>query len=287
MELGLQSPLMVVGSADLTSLQLLALMNRLGESLVSEYEWQNLQKENLLMTEGQVLLGNVIEGNALITSPTSAFGSITGNFTYAVSGDGLMNDSRVVSATANTVVLDKPAQDTFTSKSYTFTKIAYDMPADFHRSIDDTQWDKSGGWMVQGAKRPQEWQALKSGPGASGTRLKYRILGDRFNVFPVPTIGTLIGFEYVSTNWVSDISGVGKTRMNADSDTCVFPDRLMVMGVKLLFWQTKGFDSTIFERDFQKELSKFKAMQAGGEILNLATRRAVDSPQIQDGNFPG
>lgn len=287
LELGLQSPLSVVGSSDLTSLQLLALMNRLGDSLVSEYEWQALQKEYLLTTAGQVLTGNVTAGNTSITSPSNAFGSITGNYTYAVSGDGLMNDSRVVSATASTVILDKPAQSNWTGSAYTFTQIAYDMPSDFHRSVDDTQWDKSGSWMVEGAKRAQEWQALKSGPGAAGVRLKYRILGNRFNVFPVPAIGLLIGFEYISNAWVTDNTGATKTKVTADSDTCVFPDRLMIMGTKLLFWQTKGFDSTIFERDYQKELSKYKAMQAGGEILNLASRRLTNSVQIQDGNFPG
>jgi hypothetical protein len=84
------------------------------------------------------------------------------------------------------------------------------------------------------------------------------------------TSGILMGYEYQSNGWVTSASGAVQTRFLADTDTCVFPDQIMIQGTKAAYQQAKGLNSSAAYEWFQRELSKFKASQAGADTLSLA-----------------
>jgi hypothetical protein len=75
----------------------------------------------------------------------------------------------------------------------------------------------------------------------------------------------------MSNAWVS-LSGAtatSKTAFTLDTDTCVFPDRLMVSGLKLRYFEAKGFDTTNLYRDYIAQLDIAKANDAGSQTLSM------------------
>jgi hypothetical protein len=46
----------------------------------------------------------------------------------------------------------------------------------------------------------------------------------------------------------------------------------LVLGTKLKYFEIKGFDTTTLFSDYQRELSKFKAQDAGADTLSMAPR---------------
>ena len=91
-------------------------------------------------------------------------------------------------------------------------------------------------------------------------------------LWPMPTDVLVMGFEYVSNGWVVAANGTTKTKATADSDTFLFPDRLLITGTKLKLFEIKGFDTTALMQDYVRELDKWKAAESGADTLSLAPR---------------
>jgi hypothetical protein len=92
----------------------------------------------------------------------------------------------------------------------------------------------------------------------------------------------------MSKNWAYDTNGTAKSSFTVDTDTCVFPDRLMVLGLKLKYFETKGFDTTALNRDFTAQLSIAKAANKGSGTLSMAPRVAtilIGPNQIPDSGY--
>jgi hypothetical protein len=102
--------------------------------------------------------------------------------------------------------------------------------------------------------------------------MRYRIMGNKFTLWPAPTSTLVMGFEYVSNSWVIGADGSYKTKATADDDTFLFPDRLLVTGTKLKLFEIKGFDTTALVQDYVRELDKWKASESGADTLSLAPR---------------
>jgi hypothetical protein len=168
--------------------------------------------------------------------------------------------------------MSQPAAASGTAVSLTFAKTKYAFPADYQRIVDRTQWDKSKHWEMLGPESPQQWQWLKSGYIATGPRIRWRILGNTFQIWPGVSTSEYLGFEYVSKYWVNDVSGTPKGSFTADTDTCQFDDRLMVAGLKLKYWGIKGFETQILQDEFDSILSSVKGEEQGAPMLSFAPR---------------
>lgn len=269
LELGLPSPTTVATSTDETVNQLQALFNRVGETLTTENDWQALIKEYRFQTVYYQYTGNATFNSNTLTGMSSITG-LTSDF--MVSGNGVMQDTFVASASGNSVVMNIPATGDG-SGTYTFGQVNYAMPGDYQRMVNKTQYNKSNRWSVIGPKDAQEWQWLKASYVTTGPRMRYRIQGNKFAIWPAPSAQVVLGFEYQSGSWVLANDGVTyKTRATADTDTFLFPDRLLILGTKLKYFEIKGFDTTTLYADYQRELSKFKAQDAGADTLSLAPK---------------
>ncbi len=269
LELGLPYPTTAASSSDDAILQLVALMNRVGDSLVTEIDPQALAKEHRFSTVYYTYTGDVTSGSTTISNLSSVTGLST---SFMVSGTGCLQDTMITAVGANSVTVNTPADATGTTVSLTFGQVLYDMPSDYDRMVNKTAYNKTNRWSVLGPKDAQEWQWLKASYVTTGPRMRYRIVGDKFNVWPMPSSTVVLGFEYQSKYWCESVSGTAKLKMTADDDVSLFPDRLMILGTKLKFWQIKGFNTTNLERDWQRELSLWKAAQAGADTLSLAAR---------------
>ena len=270
-ELGLPVPSVVASSTDDTVKQLQALLNRVGDTLTTENNWQVLAKEYRFSTVSYQYTGQIdTEGQFTITNLSSVTGLDTD---FQVTGMGVLQDTFVTAVGADSVTLNIPSTSTAPAGStYTFGQVAYDMPSDYERTVNKTMYNKSNRWSVIGPKSAQEWQWIKASYITTGPRMRYRIMGDKFVIWPMATDTVTLGFEYQSNAWVVASDGTDKQKATVDTDTFLFPDRLLVLGTKLKYFEIKGFDTTTLYADYNRELSKFKAQDAGADTLSMAPR---------------
>lgn len=248
-EMGLAVPTAVASSTASDTVQQLALLNAVGYELKSKYQWQALNKAYIFTVSTASITGDTVLGTSNITNASSISGLDT---TYQISGTGINQATYIASAPSGaTIPLSQPATVTATGSTFTLTKVKYSMPSDYDRIIDGTQWDKSKHWKMLGPETAQQWEWLISGYISTGPRVRFRIFGGYFQIWPALGTNEVLGFEYVSNGWAADSGGTAKTSFTADTDTCIYPDRLMVLGLKLKYFSIKGFDTTDLRRDYE------------------------------------
>ena len=270
LEIGLPSPNAVATSNDPQILQLQALLNRVGDTLSTERDWQVLAKEYRFQSVYYTYNGDVVQDSLTIGNITD---TSTLSTDFMLSGTGIQQDTFITSIVdAHTVTINIPPTETALSTQVTFGQAKYSMPADYARIVDKTQYNKSNRWSIIGPKDAQEWQWLKASYVTTGPRMRFRIMGNKFVLWPMPASTLTLGWEYISNAWVEASDGTYKAKSNADTDTFLFPDRLLVLGTKLKFFEIKGFDTTAVLQDYVRELDKWKAAESGADTLSLAPR---------------
>jgi len=269
-ELGITSPSTVIGNADNNVIQMLGLINAVGYEVTRQHEWQALNKVNLFQTNYTTTTGTVTSGSAIITGIPSTSGL---SARYQVTGNGILTNSQVLTVdSATQITMQQQASSSATATALTFSQTQYTMPSDFDRQINRTHWDKTQHWQMIGPETAQQWEWLVSGYISTGPIVRYRIFGQYFQIWPPQGTQHYLGFEYVSNAWAASTLGVAKTSFTVDTDTCIYPDRLMVLGLKLKFWEIKGFDTQALYRDYMGQLDIAKANDAGAQTLSMNPR---------------
>ena len=273
-EMGLAVPTSVAGSTVQDSIQQLGLLNAVGYQLQREYDWQGITKEYRWVTVYYTYTGDLTSGSTTVSSMSSTTGLTTTPTYFSVTGSGLQQDTYLTAAGGGTVTLSLPATASGSGVSLTFSQTIYANPSDFDRLKDKTDWDKTKHWEMLGPETGQQWQWLKSGFISTGPRIRYRMLGGFFQIWPPSGIADYLGLEYISKNWVlaaADVVTPSKSSFTVDTDTCIFPDRLMVEGLKHLYFQVKGFGD-VYLQTFARQLDIAKANDAGSPTLSMAPR---------------
>lgn len=266
-ELGLLAPTYVSGNTQQDVIQLLALMNRAGYNLIKEYDWRALQKEYRFYTQTISTTGDGVNGSYNLLNVANTTGLST---KWQVTGTGIPQDCSIVSVSGSTVTLNQPLQATNVGIALTFGQTAYDLPSDYETITDRTQWDKTRHWELLGPEDAQQWQWLKSGYISTGPRIRWRIYGEYFNVWPIMNTSEYLGYEYRSKGWAESSTGTVKNSFTADTDTTFLDDTIMVLATKLKFFQIKGFDTTSLQQDYERYLSVAKANDKGSATLSFA-----------------
>ena len=291
-ELNLAIPTYVAGNTNQDVQQVLALMNRTGYDLVKEYDWQALQLEYRFYTDAQTFTGSTVSNasyNIIVTGDATA---LTSNFT--ITGTGINQDTYVSSVTYNsgtglsTIVMSQLASGTYTSVTFTFSQTKYPLPNDFETITDNTSWDKTRHWQMLGPEDAQQWQWLKSGYISTGPRIRWRILGDKFQIWPPYNTQEYLGFEYRSKGWARSAADAVKNSFTVDTDTTIFDDTVLVLGTKLKYFQIKGFDTTSLQADYFRYLNVAKANDKGSATLSFApypSKVLIGYANIPDSGF--
>lgn len=272
-ELNLPVPNFVAGNTSQDVQQILALMNAAGYELTREYNWQTLEKEHIFYTEQETTTGTTTLGSFLVTDIPSTAGL---DNTFQCQAYQLPQATYVEEVIdEHTVRVNQAAsQDSGTQitqpNQVLFSKTKYAMPFDYLTITNRTQWQKTKHWEMLGPEDAQQWQWLKSGYIATGPRVRWRILGNLFQIWPGANSVQELGFEYRSQAWAVSASGEPKNSFTQDSDTTVFDNRLLVIYTKLKYFQVKNFDTTALFQDYQRYLSVAKANDKGGATLSFA-----------------
>ena len=284
-EMGLNQPTQVVGNSSSDVIQLYSLINSVGYEVQRDHNWEALDKEYRFYTVYTTLTCTLVEDSVNVTTVESTTGLSN---LYIVTGTGINQDTYVNTVTgANSLTLSQAATETGVFTLY-FSQAKYPLPSDWDRQIDRTHYDKSKRWEMMGPTDAQQWQFLKSSYISTGPRIRYRILGGYFQVWPAMNTNEYLGFEYMSNQWADSASGTPQSSFLADTDTCIFPDRLMVTALKKKYFEIKGFDATAFTRDYLQQLSFAKANDSGSATLSFApvpSSVLIGFENIPDANY--
>ena len=266
-ELNLSVPTYVAGNTNQDVQQVLALMNASGYELVKEYDWQALQLEYRFYTDAITTTASCTAGSYTLSGIPNTNGL---NSDYSVTGENINQDTYVESVlNANSVMITQKTSGAGTG-TVTFSKTKYDLPPDYEAITDNTQWDKTKRWQMLGPEDAQQWQWLKSGYISTGPRIRWRILGDKFQIWPPYNTQEYLGFEYRSKGWARSATGQVKNSFTADNDTTVYDDRLLVLKTKLKYFEIKSFDTTALQQDYFRVLNVAKANDKGAPNLSFA-----------------
>lgn len=269
-ELGVSTPVSVVGNTNQDVIQILALMNACGYELLRKFDWREMTKQKLFSTEYLTTTGTWTTSARTITGIPTTAGLDT---TYQVIGTGINQNtfiSSVDSATQVTVNRDFSAAGT-AAAAY-FQKMKYDLPDDYESLVPRTMWDASKKWEMLGPEDAQQWEWLLNGYIATGPRIRWRLLGSYFQIWPGFSNAERLGYEYRSNGWALSSGGTVKTSFTADTDTCIYPSRLMVLFTKLKYFEGKGFDTTAMYRNYSSELEAAMALDMSSANLSFAPR---------------
>jgi hypothetical protein len=294
-ELGLVTPTYIVGNNSQDTIQQFALLNAVGYELQRQYDWQAMTVEYRTYSEFVSTTGTVTAGSTNISNIGSTVSNLGNqiNNTYSVIGTGINQDTYVSTLAApgpgvGQVSTTQASTVTAAGRALNFCKTKYPLPVGYDRQIDSTSWDKTKHWSMIGPETAQQWQWLKSGFIASGPRIRYRLTGGYLQIWPPIASAEYLGFEYVSNQWVLDSFGVRKGSFTLDTDTSIFPDRLLVLGLKLKYFEIKGFDTASLRRDYQMQLDIAKSNDSGSQTLSLnpgLSQALIGWDQIPDSGY--
>jgi hypothetical protein len=269
-ELGVSTPTSVAGNPNQDIIQILALMNASGYEFLRRHDWRELTKRYTFTSEYTQTTGNVTLNTYTITGIPSTAGLDT---TYQVVGNGISNACYIESVDSGTqVTVNLPSTGTYTGATITFEKVMYALPSDYESAVPRTMWDLSKHWEMLGPESPQQWEWLLSGFISTGPRIRWRLLGKYFQIWPGVSTNELLGYEYRSNGWALSSTGVVKTSFTVDTDTCIYPDRLMVLATKLKYFEAKGFDTTAMFRNYLEEFEIVRAQDMSAANLSFAPR---------------
>lgn len=170
-------------------------------------------------------------------------------------------------------------------RTHTFSTVggqtAYDLPSDYHKTRDETQWDLTGKTPLIGPLSPQAWQsrvAQVSGPA----HLEFRLTTNQILISPVGAVpaGQSISFEFKSRAWVRSANstlGNGNTLGESGADECsatgdwpLYDPLVLHYGLKFLWRAGKGFATQANLADFVRALEDAKGRCRGAKSLSMA-----------------
>ena len=269
-ELGVSTPTTVASNTNQDVIQILALMNAAGYEFLRRHDWRELTKRYTFTSEYTQTTGDVTINTYTITNIPSTAGLDT---TYQVVGNGISNACYIESVDSGTqVTVNLPSTGTYVGATITFEKVMYALPSDYESAVPRTMWDLSKHWEMLGPESPQQWEWLLSGFISTGPRIRWRLLGKYFQIWPGVSTNELLGYEYRSNGWALSSTSVVKTSFTVDTDTCIYPDRLMVLATKLKYFEAKGFDTTAMFRNYLEEFEIVRAQDMSAANLSFAPR---------------
>lgn len=298
-ELGLPQSSTVVGNTDPTTVQMFNLTNRVLDELRRMNRWTVCQFEyNLVVNVPITTTGDIAADSAVITNIPDTTG-ILANY-FAVSGNSIPQAARVLSVDSGTQVTMtmEMTGDAVTGTDLTFAQDTYPIPSDFDFFNNRTMWDRTNRWELLGPDSPQMDQWHRSGIVATGPRRHFRQLGpyaDRFRIWPQPveiTSPLQLVFEYLSLNAVM-VNGSNSSFAQFfanDDDQPLLDAQAIIMGLKWMFWEVKGFNYGAMQTRWVDYVNKLAARDGAAPTLNLVKRVNpifISPANVQDGFFPG
>lgn len=142
------------------------------------------------------------------------------------------------------------------------------IPADFGRFVPETFWERTKGQHIVGPVSPVEFQSRRSdstttlaydGAVYSGPLRWFTRRGNSLLIYPAPSLGEVLAFEYQSLAFCVNNAGTPQTAWLADTDEPRLSAELITLGVVAMFLQADGQPAqaamAAYERRLRQEIS--------------------------------
>ncbi|MGY3527281.1 hypothetical protein ACVISU_000049 [Bradyrhizobium sp. USDA 4452] len=135
---------------------------------------------------------------------------------------------------------------------------------------------------IYGPVTNEQLAQMKSAPSFP-TRPVWRIIGGVLELWPAIGSGEIITFNYYSTNWVSNATGLQRQpTFLLDSDFSMIDELVLRRGLVWRWKQSKGLDYAEDFRRYEMSLNRASGREDAERIVRMA------SPALDlDGWFPG
>jgi hypothetical protein len=179
----------------------------------------------------------------------------------------------------NTVTVPPPGES---------NEVAFNLPGDFYRFIDQTQWNAAMRFPAVGPVAPQGWMTYRVFPISANFTLTWQVRQNQiWFLNPPPPPGQDFKFMYLSQALVQDADdpNLYKNIASKAGDTFQLDGILMVLMTRVKWLEARGFDSSAAVRDFLLAYDSRIGAQKGANILNMAGGPHA-YPYIGIGNLP-
>jgi len=167
-------------------------------------------------------------------------------------------------------------------------EVSYDLPEDFFRFIDQTQWNASMRFPAVGPVAPQGWMTYLVFPISANFTLTWQVRGGKIWFLNPPSPpGQTFRFMYYSGATVRDADdqNLYKNLATKNGDAFLLDGLLVTLLTRMKWLEAKGFDSSAAARDFATAWDARAGAKKGANILNMAGQRG-GYPYIGIGNLP-
>lgn len=151
---------------------------------------------------------------------------------------------------------------------------AFDLPDDFHRFIDQTQWGQSSMLPAMGPVSPQSWMLYTVRSYSPQLTLSWQMRGDQLWVLSPPYPDPVnFEFMYISKGTVidQDDATVIKNVVDKNGDSFILDDNLLLLLTRSKYLEWKGFDSEAATRDFLIAFNSRTGSNKGAPVLNIGS----------------
>jgi hypothetical protein len=155
---------------------------------------------------------------------------------------------------------------------------AFDLPVDFYRFIDQSQWGQQSQLPAIGPISPQGWMGYTVRNWTPQLTMFWQMRNDKLNVLN-PPFPTPVNFEFMYLSRAQVIDQDDPTifkNVPAKNGDKFFLDGYMILllaRAKYLEW--KGFDSSAATRDFLTVFNSRAGSDKGAGILTLSPSRGL------------
>lgn len=164
----------------------------------------------------------------------------------------------------------------------------YDLPEDFLSMVDQTGYYDDETDII-GSLSSQEWEAVTK-KGAIVTSDVYRLRGGKVCLHPSPKPPKTARFEYLSRFFVEEVAPVRllKGNISKGSDIILFDRTLITRYLKVLWLESKGFDTSAAQNAFNQAFSFITSKDTAGKIISPvhgSAFRLLDARNINESGF--
>lgn len=157
--------------------------------------------------------------------------------------------------------------------------------SDFDRIVNGTINNRTDNEPVQGPLSVTQWQRLKADEVQVSSFYWFRVRGGELLLYPTPSAGKSIYFEYISKNWCQASGGTEQSAWAADTDIGILREELMTLGG---IWRFKKSISAPYQDEFNEyetAVRQESGRDGADAVLNMGGAELRDTLNLPNGNF--
>jgi hypothetical protein len=145
-------------------------------------------------------------------------------------------------------------EHTFTTTASAVQLTASAFPTDFDRMVNESMFNRTTRRHIFGPLDSVEWQTIQA-TVSTMVDPAYRIRGGTILISPTPATGNTIAYEYISTYKVRALAGDEKVTWSVDSDTTIFPESIVTLGVVWRYRRGRGFNFSAEQEEYERRVA--------------------------------